>query len=107
MARASSCCTISSTQRQRRFPSYSLSSRRAGTRWCYGSQGQTLDEYDELVKKEHKLPTVSERPTSSVVNTQSVKYRNNCRARAEQPKMAASAETMAVSGAQPMVPTGS
>ncbi len=28
-------------------------------------------------------------------------------ARAEQPKMAASAETMAVSGAQPMVPTGS
>src|SRR6266496_1908356 len=30
---------------------------------------QTLAEYDELVKKENKLPTVSERPTSSVVHT--------------------------------------
>jgi peptidoglycan/xylan/chitin deacetylase (PgdA/CDA1 family) len=30
---------------------------------------QTLAEYDELVKKENKLPTVSERPTSSVVRT--------------------------------------
>jgi peptidoglycan/xylan/chitin deacetylase (PgdA/CDA1 family) len=30
---------------------------------------QTLAEYDELVKKENKLPTVSERLTSSVVHT--------------------------------------
>jgi hypothetical protein len=30
---------------------------------------QTLAEYDELVKKENKLPTVSERPTSNVVHT--------------------------------------
>jgi peptidoglycan/xylan/chitin deacetylase (PgdA/CDA1 family) len=30
---------------------------------------QTLAEYDELVKKENKLPTVSDRPTSSVVRT--------------------------------------
>jgi hypothetical protein len=30
---------------------------------------QTISEYDELVKKENKLPTVSERPTSSVVRT--------------------------------------
>jgi len=30
---------------------------------------QTLAEYDELVKKENKLPTVSDRPTSSVVHT--------------------------------------
>jgi peptidoglycan/xylan/chitin deacetylase (PgdA/CDA1 family) len=30
---------------------------------------QTLAEYDELVKKENKLPTVNERPTSSVVRT--------------------------------------
>jgi hypothetical protein len=30
---------------------------------------QTLAEYDELVKRENKLPTVNERPTSSVVHT--------------------------------------
>jgi peptidoglycan/xylan/chitin deacetylase (PgdA/CDA1 family) len=30
---------------------------------------QILAEYDELVKKENKLPTVSDRPTSSVVRT--------------------------------------
>jgi peptidoglycan/xylan/chitin deacetylase (PgdA/CDA1 family) len=30
---------------------------------------KTLAEYDELVKKEQKLPTVSSRPTSSVVRT--------------------------------------
>jgi peptidoglycan/xylan/chitin deacetylase (PgdA/CDA1 family) len=30
---------------------------------------QTLAEYDELMKKENKLPTVSDRPTSSVVRT--------------------------------------
>ena len=30
---------------------------------------KTLAEYDELVKKDIKLPTVSTRPTSSVVRT--------------------------------------
>jgi hypothetical protein len=30
---------------------------------------KSLPEYDELVKKEVKLPTVSDRPTSSVVRT--------------------------------------
>jgi hypothetical protein len=30
---------------------------------------QTLAEYDELVKKENKLPTVSNRPTWSVIGT--------------------------------------
>src|SRR6266566_2068310 len=30
---------------------------------------QTLAEYDEMVQKENKLPTVSSRPTSSVVRT--------------------------------------
>ena len=30
---------------------------------------KSLPEYDELVKKEIKLPTVSDRPTSSVVKT--------------------------------------
>ena len=30
---------------------------------------QTLAEYDEMVQKENKLPTVSSRPTESVVRT--------------------------------------
>jgi peptidoglycan/xylan/chitin deacetylase (PgdA/CDA1 family) len=30
---------------------------------------QTLAEYDEMVQKENKLPTVSSRPTSSVIRT--------------------------------------
>jgi hypothetical protein len=30
---------------------------------------KSIPEYDELVKKEQKLPTVSTRPTTSVVRT--------------------------------------
>jgi hypothetical protein len=30
---------------------------------------QTITDYDELIARENKLPTVSTRPTSSVVHT--------------------------------------
>jgi hypothetical protein len=30
---------------------------------------KTIAQYDELVKKDQKLPTVSQRPTASVVRT--------------------------------------